>query len=223
MVETIKALQEKIDHQFSNPKLIGEAVTHSSTGKENNYERLEFLGDRVVGLVVAQELYNRFPEEPEGHMAKRLAALVQGEMLAEIAQEISLGEFINFSDAEEAAGGAENENILADVFEAVIGALYLDAGFEKCQNLLLSLYDGHFDNMKAPPQHPKTALQEWAQGKGLPLPLYEITSQDGPDHAPEFEVTLFVEGFDMLQAKGRSRQQAEKEVAEQFLKTHVTS
>ena len=219
----LKTLEDKIGHQFKNPALLNEAVTHSSTGEESNYERLEFLGDRVVGLVIAEQLYARFPDEPEGHMAKRLAALVQGEMLASIAQEMDLGAYINFSDAEEAAGGAQNDNILADVFESIIGALYLDAGYEACQTVLLKLYDGRFDQMKAPPQHPKTSLQEWAQGQSFALPEYEITAQDGPDHAPEFEITLSVEGYPPMSARGRSRQQAEKEVALKFLESHVTS
>lgn len=214
---SIDKLEQDIGHKFANKELIKHALTHSSTGQKTNYERLEFLGDRVLGLVIAELLYERFPDEPEGHLAKRLAALVQGSMLAEIAQEISLGNYIDFSDAEAQAGGAQNMNILADVFEAMLGALYLDGRFVKCRALIERLWEGRFDEMKAPPQHPKTALQEWAQGQGLPLPEYEITAQDGPDHAPEFEVSLLVKGYEVLSARGKSRQEAEKQVALHFL------
>lgn len=212
-------LEKKIGHVFSDKTLLSTALTHSSTGQGHNYERLEFLGDRVLGLVVAEALYNRFPEEPEGHLAKRLAALVQGTTLAEIALNIDLGAHIDFSDAERGAGGASNNNILADVFESVIGALYLDAGFAACQTLIERLLHDRFFEMKAPPQHPKTALQEWAQGASLALPEYKITAQDGPDHAPEFEITLSVQGHKPISARGRSRQEAEKAVAEIFLQT----
>ncbi len=217
MSDLFPQLEKKVQHSFSDYDLLRDALTHSSTGRATNYERLEFLGDRVLGLVIAEILYERFPEEPEGHMAKRLAALVQGSMLATIAREIDLGMFIKFSEAESAAGGAQNDNILADVFEAVIGALYLDGGFGKSRAMIERLWDTHFDEMKAPPQHPKTTLQEWAQGAGLPLPDYEITGQDGPDHAPEFEITLRVKGYEAMVARGRSRQEAEKSVAEMFL------
>ena len=140
----------------------------------------------MLGLSIAELLYERFPAEPEGDLAKRLAALVQGKQLAHIARKINLGDYIDFSDAERSAGGAENDNILADVFESVLGALYLDTGYEKCRALIERLWEDSFYDMKAPPQHPKTALQEWAQGKSLPLPEYKIIKQSGPDHAPVF-------------------------------------
>lgn len=220
---TVKKLEKECGHTFENKALLKTALTHSSAGDDKNYERLEFLGDRVLGLVIAELLYKKFPGESEGDMAKRLAALVQGELLSAIAARINLGSFIVFSSAEAQAGGAANANILADVFEAIIGALYLDAGLEKCRALIERLWAGHLDDMKTPPQHPKTALQEWAQGKGLPLPLYKIVGQHGPDHAPLFDIELSVRGYASLTAQGRSRQEAEKEAAQLFIQQNKIS
>jgi len=212
-----ETLERLIGHSFKNKALLQMALTHSSMGQGDNYERLEFLGDRVLGLIVAELLYHRFPTEQEGDLAKRLAALVQGSFLAEKAQDIHLGDYILFSDSEASSGGAENQNILADVFEALLGALYLDAGFESCKTLVQAVLGEKLDIMIKPPQHPKTRLQEWAQGQGLALPVYKITDQHGPDHAPLFDIELHVQGYKPFTAQGRSRQMAEKEVAHIFL------
>lgn len=212
----IDQLEKDIGHSFNNKTLVLNALTHSSTG-DDNYERLEFLGDRVLGLTVAEILYEKFPDENEGDLAKRLAALVQGKLLAEIAATIHLGDYMKFSQAERLAGGDKNENILGDALEALLGALYLDAGFAACRQLIEKLWHGRFDTTIAPPSHPKTALQEWAQGAGLPLPTYKIIGQSGPDHAPVFTVELNVKGYDPLKADGRSRQVAEKEAARIFM------
>lgn len=214
---SLKQLEKRLGHDFNDKRLLARALTHSSTGGKDNYERLEFLGDRVLGLVIAHALFEKFPDETEGDLAKRLAALVQGELLAEIAREMDLGPHVLLSPAEAQSGGAQNDNILSDVFEAVIGALYIDGGFEKCCTLISKYWEGRFMQMKTPPQHPKTMLQEWAQGQGLPLPAYQIVGQDGPDHAPVFEVELVVKGHAPVLAQGRSRQDAEKEAARLFL------
>jgi len=212
-------LEEKISHRFQDKKLLKTALTHSSTGVGYNYERLEFLGDRVLGLVIAELLYVRFPSEAEGDLAKRLAALVQGAFLAEVAREMELGSFIELSEGEAQAGGAENDHILADVFESLIGALYLDGGFQKCQDLIHALWQDRLDIMKTPPQHPKTKVQEWAQQEGLPLPSYTIINQSGPDHAPVFEIEISVKGHTPVTAQGKSRQEAEKLAAQNFFET----
>ncbi|MCB9982727.1 MAG: ribonuclease III [Rhodospirillales bacterium] len=217
-VRPLTDLEQRIGHTFENTQLIQTALTHSSAAAGYNYERLEFLGDRVLGLVIAELLYGRFPKEAEGDLAKRLAALVQGTFLAKIAVELELGAYLNLSEAEKQAGGAENENILADVFESMIGALYLDAGFGKCQDLIHALWADRLDVMKEPPLHPKTQVQEWAQARGLGLPGYAIVDQTGPDHAPIFEIELRLEGFDPVRAQGRSRGLAEKEAARAFMK-----
>ncbi len=217
MSRPIEELQEKIEYKFKDLVLLQTALTHSSTGETKNYERLEFLGDRVLGLVIASLLFRRFPDEKEGDMAKRLASLVQGQTIADVSQGISLGDFILFSDAEAASGGAKNDHILADVFEAVIGAIYLDGGFDECKKLIEKHWQDVLHTMRRPPQHPKTAIQEWAQSKGLPLPVYEIVSQSGPDHAPKFEVKLSIKGHDPIFSKGRSRAEAEKQAAADFM------
>ncbi|MCK6419274.1 MAG: ribonuclease III [Alphaproteobacteria bacterium] len=210
-------LQKILKCRFHDENLLRRALTHASADATANYERLEFLGDRVLGLVIAESLYERFPQESEGDLAKRLAALAQGELLAAVANNMGLGDYIDLSAAERGAGGANNNNILSDVFEALIGALYIDQGYPPCRKLIEHYWAGRFDEMVQPPQHPKTALQEWAQAKGLALPVYNVAGQKGPDHAPIFEVRLTVSGYPDVIASGRSRQAAEKEAAAQFL------
>lgn len=218
MVRPLNELQNIIGYNFKDENLLRVALTHSSTNDGFSYERLEFLGDRVLGLVIADLLFKKFPDEKEGDMAKRLSALVQGKTLAKLASRISLGDYVFFSEAEATAGGAQNEHILADVFESVIGAMYLDGGLVPCCDLISSQWENVLYAMKKPPQHPKTALQEWAQGKNLPLPEYSVASQDGPDHAPVFDVRLCVKGYDPVIAQGRSRAEAEKNAAFKFMK-----
>ncbi len=218
MTKQSTEFQKIIGYSFKDEELLRVALTHSSTCKGHNYERLEFLGDRVLGLVIASSLFEKFPDEQEGDLAKRLSSLVQGATLAKLALQISLGDYILLSDAEKSSGGSSNDHILADVFESVIGAMYLDGGLEPCKAFIEDQWEDTFHTMKEPPQHPKTALQEWAQGQGLPLPLYEITSQSGPDHAPIFEIKLNVKGHPPTTAIGKSRAEAEKIVAKKFIK-----
>lgn len=213
---------EKIlSYDFKDKTLLNMALTHSSTAEDTNYERLEFLGDRVLGLIMADMLYHKFPRENEGDIAKRLSALVQGSLLAEIGAGINLGDYIHFSEAERDAGGAQNEHIIADVFESILGALYLDGGLNPCREWIARMWSDDIFATKEPPQHPKTALQEWVQGKSLALPSYEITGQSGPDHAPVFEVTLSVPGHKQVAAQGKSRQEAEKQAATIFLEKYT--
>ncbi len=217
-VKSLEDLEREIGHEFKDKDLAQTALTHSSTGKDMNYERLEFLGDRVLGLVVSEILYEKFAGEKEGDLAKRLSSLVQGSWLAKMAHKIDLGAYMDFSIAERVAGGSANENILADGMEALIGAMYLDVGLPQCRTFIENLWGDAFYTLKKPPQHPKTALQEWAQGQGLSLPIYKIVGQSGPDHAPVFDVKLSVQGYEDVIAQGRSRQIAEKEAAKAFLK-----
>lgn len=221
MGSDLNALQDIIGYRFKDESLLNIALTHSSTGLKDNYERLEFLGDRVLGLIIAAALYERFPHEKEGDLAKRLAALVQGRTLAKLSAKIQLGSFIHFSDGEAAAGGAENDHILADVFEALLGALYRDGGYVSCETLVHTIWEDVFDTMKKPPQHPKTVLQEWLQAQGLSLPAYEIVAQDGPNHAPIFHIRLAVDGYRVVQASGASRAAAEKAVAKLFIEQNL--
>lgn len=217
MTKLVSELENTIGYSFQNKVLLQKALTHSSSGNPENYERLEFLGDRVLGLAIAALLYEKFPDEKEGDLAKRLASLVQGQTLAKLAVQISLGDYIQLSVSEREAGGAKNDHILADVFEALIGAMYLDAGFEPCSVFIKTQWADVLYTMKKPPQHPKTALQEWLQGKGLPLPIYEIICQSGPDHAPVFEVELRIKAMDVVRASGKSRAEAETQAAKIFM------
>lgn len=211
-------LEEKLGYKFKNRDYLEKALTHSSTGKNINYERLEFLGDRVLGLIMAHRLFEIFPKENEGGLAKRHAALVQGKTLAVIAADNDLGDFIFLSDSEREAGGADNENILSDVLEALLGAIYLDGGLEAAQAVIKTLWGDNIKTLTKAPQDPKTELQEWAQARSLGLPNYKILDKSGPDHAPVFDIEVSVTGFDPVSATGNSRRLAEKEAATQLLK-----
>lgn len=208
------ALEARIGHRFSDELLLRAALTHSSAGDAENYERLEFLGDRVLGLAMADLLYGMFPDESEGELARRLAALVQCSTLARVARGLDLGCALIVSGG---AAAADNENILADSLEALLGALYLDAGFLPCRALVETLWREEIRADVSPPRDPKTALQEWAQGRGLPLPVYEIAGREGPDHAPVFTISVSVKGHPPQQATGGSRRAAEKSAAQILL------
>lgn len=220
MPSSLHALQEALGYHFQDQALLSLALTHASAGEGPNYERLEFLGDRVLALIIADFVFKTFPNEAEGDLAKRLASLVQGATLAQVALRLDLGAFMALSASERESGGAQNAHILADVLEAVIGAMYLDGGYGPCRALVERYWQDLFHTMKTPPQHPKTEIQELLQARGLPLPVYEISAQSGPDHAPVFEVRLSVQGYAPLLAQGRTRAEAEKNAARIFLEQH---
>ena len=215
-------LSGRLGHRFATPALLKEALTHPSAsgrrgGKTLNYQRLEFLGDRVLGLVVAELLYRRFPREPEGDLARRLAALVREETLARVAEGLDLGAFMLVAKSDEGAGERQNPSLLADVCEAVIGALYLDGGLAVARAFIEPQWLPLLSADLAPPQDAKTALQEWAQGRGLPLPHYRETGREGPDHEPRFTVAVSVAGHDAAKGEGRSKRAAEQAAAERLL------
>ena len=213
---------EKIEgilgYKFKDRHLLERALTHSSTGEEYSYQRLEFLGDRVVGLVIAQALFEKFRQENEGGLAKRHTALVQGATLTVIGQAHGLNEFIIFSNAEKEAGGHQNENIISDVVESLLGALFIDGGYEVVRDVILRLWGDNIETLVKAPQDPKTELQEWVQARGLPLPVYQIVSRDGPDHAPVFTISLTVQGFEPIHQEGASRRAAENTAARKMVK-----
>lgn len=224
-IETpLAELEEKLGYVFRDKALLTKALTHSSTGysstgETRNYERLEFLGDRVLGLIMADILFQAFPDETEGGLAKRHSALVQGKTLFDIAMEYDLGDNILMSDSEREAGGDKKENILADVMEALLAAIYQDGGLPAAYSIVEQWWGERIHTMDKAPQDPKTALQEWVQARGLPLPVYDIVSREGPDHAPLFVIEVQVLGETPMQAEGPSRRQAEKIAAERMLKT----
>lgn len=205
-------LQKRIGYVFREADLLKIALTHSSAGGAD-YERLEFLGDRVLGLIVAEKLYALYPDEAEGDLSKRHTALVRAETLARCARQLDIGTVVELSLAEKAGGGAKNENILSDVMEAVIGAVFLDGGLDAARAVLSPLVDNEVKNMPAPPRDSKTALQEYSQARELGLPEYILTSRTGPDHAPDFTVTVTVKGFPPATAAGSSKRAAEKAAA----------
>ena len=181
------------------------------------YERLEFLGDRVLGLVVADLLWRRFEGEPEGHLTRRHTHLVRRESLARVAEAIGLGRHLILSRAEAAAGAAGNPGILADACEALIAAIYLDGGFEAASSFVRRFWEPLIEEMEEPPRDPKTALQEWAQARGLALPAYELVATSGPDHAPRFTVAASVAGGERATATASSKRSAEALAAAMLL------
>ncbi len=222
-----------IGHAFARPELLAEALTHPSalpsrrahkgrqrtrrTPGRGGYERLEFLGDRVLGLVVADLLWRRFDAEPEGPLTQRHATLVRRDTLAAIAGEIGLDRHVQLSPSEAAAGAARNPGILADVLEAVIAAIYLDAGFAAAFAFIARFWENLINAMEMPPRDPKTALQEWAQARGLPLPAYALVATSGPDHAPHFTVAVRVSGMAEASATASSKRAAETGAAAALL------
>ncbi len=191
-------------------------MTHPSaaTGaRDTHYERLEFLGDRVLGLVVADMLLPRFPAEAEGLIALRHAAVVRREALAEVAQSIGLGEMLQIAKGEEEAGERENPSLLADACEAVIAALYLDGGLAAARAMIERYWLPLIEADRLPPRDAKTSLQEWAQGHGLPLPRYLEVDRSGPAHEPHFTVEVTVQGYDSVRGEGRSKRLAEQAAA----------
>ena len=212
-------LASRLGHDFEDPELLRRALTHPSAADAPvaSYERLEFLGDRVLGLVVADLLLARFEGESEGALARRLASLVRRESLAEVAAGVDLGEFLILAKAERNAGEAANPALLADACEAVIAALYLDGGLAVARAFIERCWTPLIEADRKPPQDPKTALQEWAQGRGLPLPDYRETRREGPPHEPVFTVEVAVAGHAPTEGEGRSKRLAEQVAAERLL------
>ncbi|HYL33090.1 MAG TPA: ribonuclease III [Stellaceae bacterium] len=214
-------LESALGHRFENPALLVEALTHPSarqrnTASERGYERLEFLGDRVLGMIVAQLLLERFPDDDEGALTRRHVALVRREALAAVAHEISLGDFIFVSSGEDAAGVRQNTSVLADVCEALIAALYIDGGLAAAQRFVERYWARRVDATQ-PLRDPKTALQEWAQARGLSLPSYIVVDTSGPPHRRRFTVTVSVSGAKSETASGTSKREAEAAAAAALL------
>lgn len=212
-------LIQALGHEFASQTLLEQALTHRSVALNGraSYERLEFLGDRVLGFTIADILLDAYPEEREGGLAKRHADLVRRETLAEVAREAGLAAHILLSRGEADSGGRENDAILADVCEALIAALYRDGGIGAARRFIERYWTKRLHAPLNPPEDAKTVLQEWAQARGLPLPDYRIVGRDGPDHAPVFTVSVSVEGAEPVEGVGASKRAAEREAAEKLL------
>lgn len=218
----VAALEKALGHTFSDRRLITRALTHPSavTGSQavsESYQRLEFLGDRVLGLAVAEMLHASYAKADEGELARRLNQLVRRETCAEVAVDLGLDQAMIVGSGEAQGGGRRKVAILGDVCEAVLAALYLDAGFEVARDTVQRLWGERMREAVKAPRDAKTTLQEWAQGRGLPTPAYALIDRSGPDHAPVFVVCVTVEGQEPAEGQGKSKREAEQVAAAAFL------
>lgn len=215
------ALETALGWRFKNPELLHAALRHSSLGARSgpgdDFDRMEFLGDRVVGLVAAELLLARYPKDSEGAIARRHATLVNRDTLAYIAREIDLGHHIVLSSGEAKSGGGDNPGVLSDAFEAVVAALYRDGGIEAARAFLATQLEPLIEAMTSPPRDAKTALQEWAQGHGFRLPSYRTLEMTGPAHKPRIRVEVKIEGLAEATAEGASKRAAEQAAAATLL------
>lgn len=217
-----KDLEKKLGYRFKDVTLIERALTHASVrgGKadRDDNERLEFIGDRVLGLAIAEVLAAKYPDATEGELARRFNRLVRGEACARVARSIDLGAHLILSESEADSGGREKMTILADAVEAVLGAVFLDAGFDKARGVVRKLWQEPSDGAPEANVDAKSELQEWAQGQGLALPKYTVVSRKGPDHAPHFTAEVTIAGKPPARGEGASKRIAEQDAASAFLK-----
>ena len=212
------SLEERIGYRFKDAVLLDSALSHISAlkgarNRAGSYQRLEFLGDHVLGLVISDMLFRAFPRADEGELSRRLADLVRKETCAEIARTIDLGAAIRLGSSEANAGGRKRPAILADVCEALIGAVYLDGGYTAAEALVGRLWDARMKTKAQPLRDRKTVLQEWAQARGLPTPAYREVARSGPDHDPVFRVTVQLPKLAPAEGSGRSKRAAEQAAA----------
>ena len=223
----VNKVSQIFDYHFKNENLLTLALTHRSMGSNNN-ERLEFLGDSILGMVISAELYNRFPNEKEGVLTRLRSNLVKGETLSEIAVELNLGEFIHLGSGELKSGGYRRASTLADVVEAIIGAVYLDSytesGIKQVEKIILKIFNSRISDCEPAGilKDPKTRLQEYLQSKNLSLPTYNVVSISGKEHLQTFKVSCSIDGFsNHVVATGASRRKAEQAAAEKALDTLI--
>jgi ribonuclease-3 len=208
------SLEKRLGYTFATPALLEEALTHVSAGsREHCYQRLEFLGDRVLGVVVSTMLFETFPAAPEGELSKRLADLVRKETCADVARGWHLGDDIRLGEGEKRSGAKKRDPILGDACEAVIGAVFRDGGLQAAETLIRAHWTARMHASAVVPKDPKTRVQEIVQARGLPVPTYRDVGRSGPDHAPEFEVAVVVEGMNTISGRGPSKRLAERAAA----------
>lgn len=219
LAREIQLFCAQLGHEFTRPELLLRALTHASCatpGRPDN-QRLEFLGDRVLGLIMADALLMQDVAAREGVLAPRLNALVRKETCAEVAREIGLGEVLRLGRSEMLSGGRRKETLLGDAMEAVIAAVYRDAGFEVTRDLVLRLWGARLAHVMQDQRDAKTLLQEWAQARGLPLPSYREISREGPAHAPVFVVEVALSTGASAQARAGAKRHAEQHAAQMLL------
>src|SRR4051794_28870159 len=216
MSEVAAFVREKLGHDPKDLHLFELALTHSSVGGES-YERLEFLGDRVLGQVMARALYERHPTEPEGYLSRRYNVLVTRETCADIGRELGIPALVRLGKQARDDGASQSDNVVGDVVEALIGALLLDGGQEAAERFILKIWEPHLAEQKRAPEHPKSALQELAAARGCKAPEYEVVARTGAHHAPRFTIKVSVPKLGEASAEGTSKQEAETAAAEALL------
>jgi ribonuclease-3 len=218
------AFMLNIGYTFSDLSLLETALTHASidAGKTRPvYQRLEFVGDRVLGLVVSDILYQRFPDADEGELALRFNGLVRRETLADIARELDVGPYLVLGASEVKSGGRDKDAILADALEAVLAAIYLDAGYDTSRQVVITHWEKSLEKQRLAPRDPKTILQEWSQGQGLGLPIYSELERSGPDHSPIFVIEVQVGNRNPAKGEGASKQAAERIAAQAMIDCEI--
>ncbi len=209
-------VRTRLNHEAKDAALFDLAFTHSSIGRDS-YERLEFLGDRVLGMVIARALYERYPKEPEGDLSRRYNALVDRETCAEIGREIGVPTLVRLGKQAREDGASQSENVVGDIVEALIGALLIDGGIAVAERFILSEWEPYLTSQRRAPEHPKSALQELAAAKGCKPPQYEVTARTGAHHAPKFTIRVSVAKLGEASANGSSKQEAETAAAAALL------
>jgi ribonuclease-3 len=213
---TLAWLEEMLGHRPVREELFERALTHSSFGSDH-YERLEFLGDRVLGLAVAEWLVETYGDEAEGELSARLNALVAGEVCAEVGRDLGIPAYLRLGKQAQSDGVFQSDNVLGDVVESLIGALYLDAGLDSAAAFIRSAWGDRVDRLSRPPKHPKAALQEWTAANNRRHPEYRVVDRSGPDHALRFTVSVSVNGAGEATGEGSSKHEAEKAAAAAML------
>jgi ribonuclease-3 len=214
-------LEERIGYRFADKTLLEKAMTHISAlsggSRTNSYQRLEFLGDHVLGLVISDMLYRAFPKANEGELSRRLSDLVRKETCADVARAMELGPALKLGNSESSAGGRLRSTILADVCEALVGAVFLDGGYPSAESLVERFWKERMLKPPRPLRDPKTILQEWAQARGLPTPAYKELARTGPHHNPKFKIAVELPDHPAAEGMGTSKRAAEQAAAAQML------
>lgn len=218
-------MSSKIGYKFNNEFLLEEALTHTSLSYKKSesvksYERLEFVGDSILAAIIVEEIYKKFPEDNEGELSKKLSYLVSGKVLAQVARSLDLGSLIKMSKGEEFCQGRDNDKILEDVMEALIGAIYLDSSMEICRNFVIKNWQIFIKDSNSIPENPITKLQEVTQGLNKSLPIYEVKQINGHDHNPQFHCVVKFEK-DKAEGFGESKKIAKQNAAKNFLQKNT--